>query len=128
MKQQSGQGTQVTDVGSDRRSAIAEAEACERPSGAEAEPKKRARSLQAQPFTGALQHCVASLRLMRSQIAGVPDFVQVQARGRELGDRVAGPGSDFDIEYLRADHAADRAFVHGEEAAALPSSIPCGRG
>src|SRR6202162_2792997 len=61
-------------------------------------------------------------RLMWSQIALVLHFVQVQARGRELGDLVTSPGPDLHIEYLSADHAADCALIHVEDAS--PPPIP----
>src|SRR5271168_577633 len=60
------------------------------------------------------------LWLVWSQIASMLHFVQIQARGRKLGNRVPGPGFDFDIKHLGPDRAADRALVHGENAVGLP--------
>src|ERR1700676_5465062 len=58
--------------------------------------------------------------LFWSQIAGVADFVNVEACGRELGNLPSAAGWEFDLKHLRSDEAASSAFVHGEEVAALP--------
>src|SRR5208282_3780244 len=47
-------------------------------------------------------------------------FIQIQAARRELGDRIAGSGLDFNIEYLGSNHATNRALVHGKETSANP--------
>ena len=42
------------------------------------------------------------------QIAGVADFVNVQACGRELGNLPSAARREFDLKHLRADEAAQR--------------------
>ncbi len=58
---------------------------------------------------------------MRSQIACVLHFIQIQPFGRELGDPVAIFGPDFHIEYLGPDHAANCAFIHGKRPSCIQS-------
>src|SRR5579862_1950589 len=63
---------------------------------------------------------LANLRFVRRQIAGMLYFVQIDSCRGEFGDLGPGAGSDFDIENFRSEHAADGAFVHGQEVAADP--------
>src|ERR1700688_3386313 len=57
--------------------------------------------------------------LLRRQVAGLSDSIQIQPTGRKLRDLPAAPRWEFHIENLGSDHPPDGAFVHGEEVAAL---------
>src|ERR1019366_3685765 len=59
-------------------------------------------------------------RLLRGQIAGLSDSIQVQPAGRKLRDLPAAPRREFHLENLGAHHAPDRAFVHGKGVVAHP--------
>src|ERR1700722_2039956 len=54
------------------------------------------------------------------QIAGVADFVNVQACGGALRNLPSAAGREFDLEPLRTNQPASSAFVHGKEVATLP--------
>jgi hypothetical protein len=57
---------------------------------------------------------IQNLRFVRRQIAGLFDQAEVDSPGREFSDFGAPIASAcFDVEHLRAEHAADRAFIHG---------------
>src|ERR1017187_9844786 len=73
-------------------------------------------SPQAQPFPRKIN----PLRLMRSQVADVLYLIQIQPCRRELGNLRTSPRSHFQIEYLGAYDAPNRALVHGKEPAAYP--------
>src|ERR1039457_4241034 len=69
------------------------------------------------------QQAVSALvrtRLLRRQIAGVFDSIQIQPAGRKLGDLSSAPRWEFHLETLGPDQAPNGALVHGEEVAAHP--------
>src|ERR1700675_3196894 len=58
--------------------------------------------------------------LLRRQVAGLSDSIQIQPAGRKLRDLPAAPRWAFHVENLGSDHPPDGALVHGEEVAAHP--------
>src|SRR4029077_45664 len=58
--------------------------------------------------------------LLRRQVAGLSDSIQIQPAGRKLRDLPAAPRWEFQVENLGSDHPPNRALVHGEEVAAHP--------
>src|ERR1700694_502909 len=58
--------------------------------------------------------------LLRRQIAGLSDSIQIQSAGRKLRDLPAATRWEFHVENLGSDHPPNCAFVHGEEVAAHP--------
>src|SRR6202140_118684 len=58
--------------------------------------------------------------LLRRQVAGLSDSIQIQPAGRKLRDLPAAPRGEFQVENLGSDHPPNGAFVHGEEVAAHP--------
>ena len=66
--------------------------------------------------------------LLWSQITGLPDAVEVQARRRELGNLPSASGRKLNFKHLAADQTASGAFVHREEVAALPVPAVVGVG
>src|ERR1035438_1958821 len=59
-------------------------------------------------------------RFFRRQIAGLFDFIEIQPAGRKLRYLPAVAGGEGHVEDLCPHHAANCAFIHGEEVAAHP--------
>src|SRR5579859_485940 len=58
--------------------------------------------------------------LFGGYVAGVADFIRIEARGGKFGDLAAAAGAQSYFENLRTDEAASCTFVHREEVAAHP--------
>src|SRR5271168_3688032 len=74
-------------------------------------PKSQKRAEPAGPALPTIRLRQPLLRLAGRQTARALHLAQVQPARREFRNRVPGPGSDFHIEYLGTDRAANRPLV-----------------